>query len=59
MEETKNFYSTVNVDGTVNIPKTLRNILKLAEGDTVELQVLKVWKKEQKRGNLNDYGKNK
>ena len=48
MEETKNFYSTVNVDGTVNIPKTLRNILKLAEGDTVELQVLKVWKKEQK-----------
>lgn len=47
MEETKNFYSTVNVDGTVNIPKTLRTILGLVEGDTVELQVVKVWKKEE------------
>ncbi len=48
MDDAKNFYSKVNVDGTVNIPKELRTILGLAIGDTVELQVVKVYKKAPK-----------
>lgn len=46
-KETKSFYSTVNVSGTVNIPKTLRDLLGLADGDSVELQIIHVWKKRE------------
>lgn len=45
IKETKSFYSTVNVSGTVNIPKTLRDLLGLADGDSVELQIVNIWKK--------------
>ena len=47
MKETKSFYSTVTTAGTVNVPKELRDILVLEEGDSVELQIVNVWKKRE------------
>ncbi len=49
MDETKSFYSSLNVDGSVNIPKKLRKILKLNEGDSIELQIIKVWKRRESK----------
>lgn len=42
------FYSVLNVDGSVNIPKRLRTILELSNGDSLELEIINIWKKKVK-----------